>query len=103
MIKANKPRPRFVEALDSEDDSPRPFTSGKRDAGSNGGGAGVGLAGSGGGHKKYRKSGAGKQSFFTGLGFPSAGGFRNYRFLGFGSGGEDPIRLPTLVSGPLRD
>ena len=86
-IQSNKPRPRFVETLDSEDDSSSPLTSGKRETGSNGGGLGAGVTSS---QKKYRKSGptGGRQSFFSGLGFPSAGGFRNYRFLGFGSGGE---------------
>lgn len=91
---SNKPRPRFVEALDSDEDSSSPLAPGKRETGSNGGGVGPAAAASS-GQKRHRKSapGGGKQSFFSGLGFPSAGGFRSYRFLGFGSGGEHLCRL----------
>ena len=82
-----KPRPRFKEALSSEEESPMMPVAGSKKEATN---VKSGGAPSSGGslNKKFRKSaGGGKPSFLTGRGIASATRFLNYRFLSLQTAG----------------
>lgn len=84
-----KPRPRFKEALSSEEESPMMPVAGSKKEATNVKSGGAPSSGGGGSlNKKFRKSaGGGKPSFLTGRGIASATRFLNYRFLSLQTAG----------------